>query len=69
MSDTTSPLLTPDGAPAFTVSDLMKRWKMSRKAVLQAIADGHVKAFRPGRRSYRISAAEVARVESAAEAA
>jgi excisionase family DNA binding protein len=51
---------------SYTVGELMARWKVSRKHLLQEIADGHIRAFRPGRRSYRVTAAEVARIESGA---
>ena len=44
----------------------MVRWKMSRKALLEAIREGRVRAFKPGRRTYRVTLAEVLRIEQAA---
>lgn len=54
-----------DNQSALTVSDLMKRWKCSRKLILEAIHGGRLHAFRIGERSYRVSMAEVTRYELA----
>lgn len=47
----------------FTVAELCVRWKCDRKSVLAKIANGSLRAFRIGERAYRITAAEVLRVE------
>ena len=48
-----------------TVSELMARWKCTRKSVLDAIHAGRLKAFRIGERSYRVAMDEVKRYELA----
>lgn len=49
----------------FTVADLARRWRCSRRSIVDKIAGGELKAFRIGKRMYRITASEVERVEGA----
>lgn len=49
--------------PCFTVSELMERWKCSRKTVLDLISKGRLRAFRLGDRAFRVALAEVERHE------
>lgn len=46
-----------------TVTELMARWKYSRRVILDAIRTGKLRAFRIGERSYRVSMSEVNRYE------
>jgi len=48
----------------FTVAELCSRWKCNRKSILARIRSGSIAAFRVGERAYRITAAEVLRIES-----
>jgi excisionase family DNA binding protein len=48
---------------ALKVSDLMARWKCSRKSVLDAIKAKRLHAFKVGNSHWRISLDEVARYE------
>ena len=57
---------TPD---TFTVSTLMQRWSCDRNTILTAIHEKRLKAFKLGKRAYRISRDEVLRYEQAQEAA
>lgn len=50
----------------FTIDELMKRWGCSRKSILDRIHAKQLAAFKLGLRTYRITEAEVIRVESAA---
>lgn len=52
-------------ANSFTVAQLMARWSCSRRSIVDKIRAGELRAFRVGKRTFRISAAEVHRVESA----
>lgn len=54
-----------DNASAMTISDLMRRWKCSRRSILDAIHAGKLRAFRIGERSYRVAMSEVTRYELA----
>ncbi len=54
-----------DNLPVYTLSDLCKRWKCDRHSILDAIHDGRLKAFRLGKRSYRVALPEVLRYEAA----
>lgn len=52
-------------APAvLTVSELCKRWKCARNTVLDLIHAGGLRAFKIGKRSYRVAIVEVERYES-----
>jgi excisionase family DNA binding protein len=46
-----------------TLSDLMLRWKTSRKTVLALIHAGRLRAFKIGTRVYRVTADEVERYQ------
>lgn len=48
----------------FTVNELATRWRCSRRSVVDKINAGELNAFRIGKRMYRITAAEVERIES-----
>jgi hypothetical protein len=50
----------------FTLSELVKRWRCDRHSLLAAIEAGKLKAFRIGARNWRVTAAEVERLERAA---
>jgi len=53
-----------DNEPAvFTVTDLCKRWKCDRHTVLDLIHDGHIKAFKLGKRAFRVTLHEVTKHE------
>lgn len=52
-----------------TVTELMARWKYSRRSILNAIRSGKLRAFRIGERSYRVAMSEVQRYELEAKAA
>lgn len=54
-----------DNAAVLTVSELMGRWKVTRKSVLSLIAKGKLHAFRVGERAYRVPMSEVKRYEEA----
>lgn len=47
----------------YTVGELAKRWRCSRRSVVEKIHAGELGAFRIGKRMYRIPAAEVERLE------
>lgn len=49
----------------FTVDELAARWSCGRKSVIEAIKEGRLHAFKLGKRTYRIAAAEVTRFEMA----
>lgn len=51
--------------PVYTVNELMARWKMSRRTVLEVIHAGKLRAFKVGRRVWRIAREEVERYERA----
>ncbi len=53
----------------FTLTELCRRWKCDRHGILGAIHAGKLRAFRLGKRTYRVSAAEVVRYELAEQAA
>lgn len=59
MSDTTEAVLT--------VNDLMVRWKSTRKSILEAIKEGRLRAFRVGKRVFRVAMTEVLRYEAAGQ--
>lgn len=48
-----------------TVSELVQRWRTTRKSVMAAIREGRLRAFVIGRRTYRVAIAEVERFELA----
>ena len=53
-----------DNEPAvLTVTELCKRWKCSRRSVLDSIHAGKLDAFQLGERAYRIRMEEVQRIE------
>lgn len=52
-----------DNVAVLTVSELMTRWKYSRRTILDAIHGGKLRAFRLGERSYRVAMSEVVRYE------
>lgn len=53
-----------DNASAvLTVSELMTRWKCSRRSILESIHAGKLAAFKVGERAYRVRMGEVLRVE------
>lgn len=52
-----------DTVGALTITELCKRWKTSRRAINDAIKAGKLKAFVLGKRTRRVSAAEVERYE------
>lgn len=54
-----------DQDAVLTVTELMARWKCTRRSVLEAIHAGKLKAFRIGERSYRVTMQEVMRYERA----
>lgn len=47
----------------FTVAQLAKRWSCARRSVLQLIHNGQLQAFKVGERAFRITIAEIERVE------
>ncbi len=55
-----------DNKPVLTVNDLCERWGCTRKSVLEAIHEGRLRAFKVGKRVYRVSFAELVRYETAA---
>lgn len=50
-------------SPIYTVAQLRKRWGCTQGAVLQAIHEGRLVAFRIGRRVWRIRLDEIERFE------
>lgn len=50
-----------------TVNDLMVRWGVDRKRIYEAIDAGRLRAFRVGKRTWRVTLAEVERFENASE--
>ncbi len=54
---------TNDNAAVMTVSELAKRWKCTRRSVLQKIHSKQLYAFRIGDRAFRIAMSEVLRFE------
>lgn len=52
-----------DTPQTLTVNDLITRWGVDRKRILEAIREGRLTAFRVGRRVYRVTLAEVERFE------
>lgn len=54
-----------DTTQTFTVNDLMIRWRCPRKSILEAIHERRLKAFRVGKRIYRVTLDEVLRFEQA----
>lgn len=53
-----------DNQAVLTVSELAKRWRCTRKSVLQKIHAGQLHAFRIGERAFRVSMSEVMRHEN-----
>jgi len=51
-------------AHALTVNDLMRRWNCTRPTILRCISEGRLKAFRVGRRIFRVMLDEVERFEN-----
>jgi hypothetical protein len=49
--------------PVFTITELMKRWKCTRKSILDAVHRGELEVFKIGSRTYRVTLAEVLRFE------
>ncbi len=52
-----------DNVAVFTITELMARWKVARKTILDQIRNGKLRAFRVGERSYRVTMDEVMRYE------
>lgn len=52
-----------------TITELCERWRCTRHSVLDKIHAGELKAFRIGKRTYRVALAEVLRVEQVGEQA
>lgn len=48
----------------FTVNELVERWRCTRRSVIDMIKNGELAAFKLGKRRYRITAAEVERIET-----
>ena len=46
-----------------TVTEVMERWKCSRRSVLDAIHSGRLQAFKVGERAYRVRMDELERYE------
>ncbi len=46
-----------------TVTELAKRWRVTRHSITAAIRSGRLQAFKVNERHYRISASEVLRYE------
>lgn len=59
----------PNSDHSFTIDELASRWSCGRKSVVEAIRDGRLRAFRLGKRTYRVAAAEVSRFEQTMAAA
>jgi excisionase family DNA binding protein len=57
-----------ENTPVLTVNELCERWHCARRTIMDAIHDGKLKAFKVGKRWYRISMDEVKRYESASAA-
>ncbi len=55
-----------DNTTVLTVSEVMLRWKASRKSVLAMIHDGRLHAFRIGKSAYRVPMSAVLGYESRA---
>lgn len=55
--------IPPPAEPVFTITELMKRWKCTRKSILDAIHRGELEAFKIGVRTHRVTLAEVQRFE------
>lgn len=55
--------LAPPDERALTITDLMRRWQASRHTILDLIHTGRLKAFKLGRRTYRVALEEVLRYE------
>lgn len=53
----------------FTVADLCERWKCCRRTVHEAIHSGELKAFRLGKRTYRVTLEAVREYEERKQAA
>lgn len=49
--------------PVLTITDLMARWKCSRRSILDKIHAGELVAFKVGARAFRVALVEVERVE------
>jgi excisionase family DNA binding protein len=58
-----------DNSPVYTVTELCKRWKCDRHSILDAIREGRLRAFKIGKRAYRIALPEVLRYELVLQAA
>ncbi len=56
-------------AAVLTVTDLCKRWKCDRHTVLDLIHAKKLKAFKLGKRAYRLALIEVQRYELVRDAA
>jgi len=57
------PVIMTTSNQALKVSDLMRRWKCSRKSVLDAIKAERLQAFKVAAKHWRISLDEVIRYE------
>ncbi len=66
---TTDSVAYDPAAAVLTVNDLMLRWKCTRKAILDAIRERRLAAFRVGKRVFRVTLEEVTRYEQARSAA
>lgn len=56
-----------DNHATYTVRELAERWRCSRQQVMTAVHEGRLRAFRVGKREYRITAEEAVRFETAAK--
>lgn len=61
--------MTEDASAVLSVEQLAKRWRLTRRSVLAMIRAGKLAAFTPGTRQYRITMAEVLRIESSGRGA
>ncbi len=52
-----------------TVDELAARWRCTRRIVLEAVHAGKLRAFKVGKRRYRVTLAEVERYERTRDAA
>lgn len=55
--------------PVLTVSELCIRWRCRRRSVMDRIHSGELRAFKVGKRVYRVAIAEIERFERTRDAA
>lgn len=48
----------------YTVDELAERWRCTRRSIVDKIKNGEMAAFKLGKRRYRITVAEVERIET-----